>query len=283
MDTFGKGAHVARTGNRRRALIGGLAAAAAGMAVLAPAASAVPASHVSSLVSATTEVDLTIPLLQPPTPRPTQNVTVNLDPATCPQALDGGLTYGVTATTDDSDIATVAGPLLDAALQCSAPSPTTATFTVSPVSCGSTNVNFFPVVANPSGKVPPGAQSKVGSLSIPVVVTDANNPDCASSDGDGSGSERPAAPSVANTYITGAGTTLTDGCKAHGFVQKGKFSRGALISAVAAWMPRPESIKNDTGLYPESGDWTDYVRSAVDAYCSGTALPALPLGTSNNL
>jgi hypothetical protein len=272
---------MARVSRARFALVS-VAAASAALVVAAPMASSAN-PHVSNLVSATSEVDLQIPLLTDPvTANPTQNVTVNLDPLTCPNALDGGLTYSVTATTDDTAVATVAGPIADAALQCTG-THTNATFTVSPVACGSTNVNFFPVVANPSGKLPPGAQGKVGSLSIPVVITDANDAECGGSgQGDGGG-DRPAAPSVANSYIYAAGTTLTDQCKQHGFVQKGKFSRGGLISQIAAWMPRPESVKDDTNLYPDADNWIDYVRSAVDAYCTGQAPPPIPVGTWNNL
>jgi len=70
---------------------------------------------------------------------------------------------------------------------------------------------------------------------------------------------------VANHYLNNSDNAYLSHCKST--VGGGKDWRGRVITAITAWMPLPESIKNDTTLYPTDDDWINYVTAQVDVIC----------------
>ena len=253
------------------AVLAGTGVAALG---LLPAAAAQPASSLVANPS-TVSIDMSAPAGVP--------VAVNLDPSTCLNALQNGAgqSYSITAVVQDTSVASVS-PDQSAALNCSGAKglPTSAQFTVSvnPLLCNasglaSTSVLFDPVTS------PPGQASKLSGVSIPVNVS--NVPACVippPPPPPPPGNGRPAAPAVAAaTLIADNGGALTQACKAN-VPYKGNGWFGAVISAVAGSMPKPESVK-DTDFSTDS-DWITYVQTALTAICSGTppssAWPPLP-------
>lgn len=203
-------------------------------------------------------------------------VSVALD-SKCPNALVTGHSYNIGAVVADTTVATLdkdsAGPL-----NCSsgAANPT-ASFNVEGLACGSTSVTLTPVV-NPNGNsdnAAPGIQRKVNPVSVPVTVTDSASVDPACGGGTpGGGGANPAAPAVANMYLNGskaADQVVWNACQAADGGNKNW--RGDLVSYIAAWMPTPESVKDDTSVFPNpdpttgGDDWTLYVEQEVNNLC----------------
>jgi hypothetical protein len=236
--------------NNRVRVGAGLLAAIAGLSFgLGGVASADP--PLSTLVANPTAVSLD---LSGPT---TQNVTVNLD-SNCLAAFKVGQTYTVTATITDTGVATVS-PGTSVALYCGGSTgPFQASFTVTAVCPGTTTLNLDPVAG------PPGIQKKLSGTQVPVSVTDVNNIGCNTTPPPPSG-HRPAAPAVANAYLD-ANSSVTSACKSPYSAAKNAW-RGALISSIAAWMPTPESVKDNLSIFPTDADWIDYVTSEVNHKC----------------
>lgn len=201
---------------------------------------------------------------------PSQAVNVVLDSG-CVNALKNGLHYTVAVGTYNSSIATVSGT--SGAYNCG---DSGATFTIAPVACGTTNVTFNPVVGNNGGQNPKGVQKMLSGVTVPVTVTDPANPTCGTiTPGDGRG--RPAAPAVANMYLNASDPAYSAACKKVAFKNAPSW-RGNLISTVAGWMPKPESIKDDLSVFPTDNDWVNYVTNQVDYFCKvpgSTPSPAL--------
>jgi hypothetical protein len=248
--------------NRRRAAI---AAVAASVLAFGTAAIAAPTVSMLQLTPAGT-INVTFP--------GSTNVSVALDPATCPAALDGGLSYNAIASTANSATATVGIGAPSTGIHCDG----SISFTVTATGCGDTTATFTPVAYNKNGKLVPGANKKLAGTTVGVHVT-----------GDGcviGGNEvpppagtNPAAPAVANQYINEQlGTDYAAfTCANGGYKKAGKLWRGALIKDVAAWMPRPESVKDNTAIFATSGDWVDFVVSEVDSLCASTGnIPFFP-------
>ena len=223
----------------------------------------------SSLVPSATS--LTIDLQNVAPNANPQSLTVGLD-ANCPNALAGGLSYGVSVGTFDTSIVKVDQTSGDSGLQCTKNGPgQPAGFNVTGLKCGKVNVPFDPIIGNNGNGNPGGQQGKVGGTSVAVTVFDSNDPTCGgTTTTTPSGSGLPAAPGVANTYIGASSTTYAKNCK--NFVNTNNW-RGVVISAVAAWMPRPESLKDDPTVFPgyTGVSWETYVTSEVDHLCTGSA------------
>lgn len=47
-----------------------------------------------------------------------------------------------------------------------------------------------------------------------------------------------------------------------------------MISDLAGWMPKPESIKDDPTVFPTDASWVNYVTNQVDYYCGATTTPS---------
>jgi hypothetical protein len=224
---------------------------------------ALAAAKTSSLVATPNPV-----ALDPTTPKTTQVVTVALD-SNCSNALDNGHTYSITAVSSNTGAATVS-PSESGALHCGS----NASFTVTSVCNGSAAVNFLPVVDNGA----PGLQNKLGGTSVPVTVTGYDPLVCTGSTG--GGDDRPAAPSVTNAYLNvSAGATAA--CKAT--FNNAKSWRGSVVSFIAGWMPKPESIKSNTTIFPDPGDWVAYVESEVNHKCGITGIPDWPIPPTSGL
>ncbi len=242
------------------------AAAVVTVATMVSVASAAP-PH-STLVSTPSTVTFDI------SSATVQNVAVGLDSG-CQNVFVKGQTYSITANSENTSVATV-NPPASGALNCNfnGTNPT-ATFTISTYSYSSdptkacnavagspTAVDFTPVAG------PYGIQKQLSGAQVAVTVTDTTNL-CGGDQnpgGGGGGDIRPAAPAVANGYLN-ASPAAYDACKATFSPSAGKGWRGATISAIAAWMPKPESVKEDTTIFPDASDWVAYVRSEVDHLC----------------
>lgn len=211
-------------------------------------------------------------------------VTAQLDPTTCFNALGTGQTYAITSQSDTSTVSV--SPSESGALQCAGQTkknlPDSQAFTVTVDTnavCGlgsfASNVYLNPVAG------PNGIQNKMtGPLDVTVNVS--GIPDCTSSGNPPPPpvtGANPAAPAVANAYLNAAaGQDLASTCRS----LFGKNWRGTVISAVAAWMPRPESIKDDPAV---AGIWISYVRTEVDHICgyagaNELASADIPTGTT---
>lgn len=188
---------------------------------------------------------------------PSQAVSVALDSG-CVNALKNGLTYSVAVGTYNSAIVTVGGA--SDSYHCA---DSGATFTIAPVACGTTNVTFNPVVGNNGGQNPRGVQNMLSGVTVPVTVTDPADPDCGTTVTPGDG--RPAAPAVANMYLKASDSAYSTACK-KAFKNAASW-RGNLISMIAGWMPKPESIKDDPSHFPTDASWTNYVTNQVDYFC----------------
>ncbi|MGN6162380.1 MAG: hypothetical protein ACTHOG_11855 [Marmoricola sp.] len=234
----------------------GVIATAFVAALLAPTGSATAAT-VSNLIATPNPVSLTVGGAAQP-------VSVVLD-SNCPNALNNGLTYSVATGAYNTSVVTVSGT--SGSYHCG---DAGATFTFTPVACGSTSVTFQPVVGNRGGVNPAGAQKKVGPVTVPVTVTDPNNPSCLSTGG-GGGGDRPAAPAVANMYLNSSDAAYTKACRQH--VGNTNNWRGIVISDIAGWMPLPESIKDDPSVFPDDASWVNYVTAQVDYYCGASSTP----------
>jgi hypothetical protein len=208
-------------------------------------------------------------------------VTVNLDPSTCQNVFQHGQAYSITAVVQDPSVASVT-PAEQGPLMCTADKnmPTSAVFTVavnptvcsatSGVTTAATSVQFDPVAG------PPGQQQFVSGISVPVNVSSV--PACSTGSGGGGGpSGNPAAPAVAAAYLMANETpnnALITACKTN-IPYKGNGWFGAVISLVAHDMPTPESIKDNTTIFPD-GTWISWVQTGVNAICNGLQWPAEP-------
>ena len=226
-----------------------LLASNVGLATAAPA--------VSNLVASPTSVSLTVG-------GSSQPVTLALD-TNCPNALGTGLSYSVTYGSFDGTVVTISGS--SGSYHCG---DVGATFTFTPVACGSTSVTFQPVVGNKGGQNPGGVQKKVAGVTVPVTVTDPNNPTC-SGGGGNQGGNRPAAPAVANMYLNSSDSAYIKACRQH--VGGTNNWRGIVISSIAGWMPLPESIKDDLTVFPTDASWINYVTAQVDYFCGAASTP----------
>jgi hypothetical protein len=190
-------------------------------------------------------------------PAHTATVTLGLDP-NCSNAI------GVTKYTIVPGVSSYVSvsPASSAALDCD----DTATFTVTgvavtPASPPDTLLNFAAVAANN------GLQKKIGGTNIVIVVVD-TTPEggggCEQTSTCPPSGERPAAPAVANAYLN-SNPQAAAACKA---AYGTKDWRGRVISKVAADMPKPESVKDDTDEYPLDSDWINFVTTTlVDPQC----------------
>lgn len=227
-----------------------VAVASAAALLTTTGGNATAAPTVSNLVATPNPVNLTVG-------GSAQAVTVALD-SNCPNALGTGLSYSVTYGSYDTTIVTISGT--SGSYHCG---DAGATFTFTPVACGTTSVTFDPVVGNKGGVNPSGVQNKVAGVTVPVTVTDPNNPTC--SGGTNQGGDRPAAPAVANMYLNSSDSAYIKACRQH--VGGGSNWRGIVISDIAGWMPLPESIKDDLTVFPTDASWINYVTARVDYYC----------------
>ena len=256
-----------RTMNRRRAAIAAVAAS-----VLALGTAAIAAPTVSTLQVSPTPINVTFP--------GSSNVSVALDPATCSPALDGGLSYNAIASTANSATATVGIGTPSTGIHCDG----SISFTVTAAGCGDTTATFTPVAYNKNGKLVPGANKKLAGTTVAVHVTGTGCSIGGNEVPPPTGTN-PAAPAVANQYINEQlGTDYTPfTCANLGYKKAGKQWRGALIRDVAAWMPRPESVKDNTAIFANSGAWVDFVTTAVDDLCAGNPAAAAALLTGLGL
>jgi hypothetical protein len=223
--------------------------------VLAFGTAAIAAPAVSTLVVTPNPIAVTVGGNTP--------VSVQLD-GNCPNALDNGLNYNVLASTASSATATVGIGNPSTGVACGTP----IIFTIHGVGCGTTSATFTPVAYNKSGKAVPGANKKIAGITVPVTVTG----DCGIGGNEvppPSGSN-PAAPAVANQYINEQlDQNFVLAACSNTYKKGGKLWRGSLIRDVAAWMPRPESVKDNTAIFATSGDWVEFVVSEVDSLCTG--------------
>ena len=247
----------------------GVAAGVIGLGLVLPAAADPPSS---TLVANPTSVSLDI---AGPT---SAGVDVALDDG-CLNAFGNqqgkAQTYGILGTSANTAVATVTSEV--DGLHC-APAPpghfTISTFaypTSDPntdpnyasevaaacAAVGTTVVTFTPVAA------PAGLSKKLAGTTVAVTVTNNTGKDC-----NGGGPQpppaggNPAAPAVANAYLN-ISSVVASACQKQ---FPGKAWRGNLISAIAHWMPLPESLKDDPTLFP-GNDWVTYVQSEVDVAC----------------
>ena len=248
----GPGAHARVV---RYTVAGGLAAS---LVLLAPGASAAPPS--SSLVATPTSVSLDI---GGPTSAP---VSVGLD-AGCLNVFIHGQAYSVASVSQNTAVAT-ASPDVSPGIHCgdtTSVTVATSAYSANPtaacaaVAASPTTVTFTPVAG------PSGIQKKLVGTSIQVTVTNTGGLLCGGGGGGGGGGgSNPAAPAVANAYLN-ANAALSAACKAA--FGNSKSWRGALISSIAGWMPKPESVKDDASLYP---DWVGFVQDHVNTVCGYT-------------
>lgn len=246
-----------------------LAAAASTLLVGVGLAGSANAAVVSYLTATPSSVTLDLSGVN------TAQVNVGLD-SNCINALGApgknSPTYSVLVGTYDTTIVTVTGT--SSSYKCSNAG---ATFTFTGMACGTANVPFDPAVANAGGQDPGGLQNKLGGTSVDVTVIDSLSldPNCGGQINNPPPGGRPAAPAVANHYLNFVvDSSYIASCKHT--VGGGSNWRGIVISDVAAWMPLPESIKDDTSVFPNDWDWYSFVYSAVNAICGGTSLPPLP-------
>jgi hypothetical protein len=254
----------------RAVVLCAVGASAAAVGILAPSASAASSNLTTSPASPIT-INLTADVAHP---NPAV-LAVGLD-SNCPPALKNGLHYGVSVGTGwDSTVINVTGG--GGTLQCG----DTVNVNIQGLKCGGpTNVELDPVVGNKPGTNTTGVQKQVGPTTVAVTVVDSSSADpaCGGSitGGPPPAGGLPAAPGVANTYIGASTTEYAKACKA--FVG-GNNWRGVVISAVAAWMPRPESLKDTDFPLGDGTTWENYVQAQVDHLCSGVAFPYQAPGT----
>lgn len=165
-----------------------------------------------------------------------------------PEAQD----YGIAAVSDAPGVATVS-PASVSGLKCS----TVSSFVVTAVANGGATVRFDPIAKNR------GLQKKLAGVSVNVTVT--NFP----TDGNGGnppGHKRPAAPAVANAYLTNP--ALVSACKT-AYATAGHHWRGALIRTVARWSATNHlsSKKDNTSIYLTDNDWIQFVQAKVNTLC----------------
>lgn len=195
-------------------------------------------------------------------------VYVGLD-SSCPNALDNpsgnGQKYAITTTVNPTGVASVS-PTDVSNLRCTS----VTSFTITAGAAGVTTLSFFPVAANY------GQQQKLsGPATVTVTVIDSGNP------GTGCPADptacppppgtRPAAPAVANLIFNMPDTTAVSACKAN--FQNNKNWRGSAISGVAAIMPKPESIKDNTDVYPTFAAWEQQVYTLLYQVCDYSPTP----------
>lgn len=226
-----------------------LPAAAIGLAVLASAAGVMPAAlaaQVKTHVTVTPGGPFT--LTNPGAL--TQQVTVGLD-SNCLNALGHGQTFGIAASTNNSAVATVSPPSATG-LQCG----DTANFTITGVGDGSATIRFDAVAT-------PGLQKQTAGQSVGVTVTGFGTTNPPPNPG---GHDRPAAPAVANAYISSDSQAAA--CKAA--YDGAKNWHGQLIRSVAKWAATNHlgKAKDDTSRFPTDNDWIVYVQTEVNALCS---------------
>jgi hypothetical protein len=235
-------------GRRRTAFVAAIVAATTVIASMSAGYADPPSS---TLVASTAAVTLDI---GGPT---SAGVTVGLDPTTCLNVFNNGQTYTVAAVSGNTSTASVS-PANSAALHCSTAAPTF-TISVTPQSCaalGSTTIDFTPVAG------PPGIQDKLHGTSVAVTVTDQSGLCTSGGGGTTGGGGVPAAPAVANAYLD-ASPAVTAACQA---AFGTKSWRGNLISFIAGWMPKPESVKDNSSIFG-NGQWVDYVTTEVNHKC----------------
>lgn len=237
----------------RRAVVTAAVITAGGATIGVQAAKAAPPA--SSLVASPTALSLDVAGVGNPSSAP---VSVQLDPSTCLNVFTAGQTYTITANSSDTTGATSvtgdSGPL-----QC-APArqgvATSATFTVTAV-CPATSATIY--FAPVSG--PPAIQKKLSGTSVAVTVTDTSNSCTVIPPPPTPGGPNPAAPAVTNAYLN-ANSAVAGTCQS---TIGGRNWRGQLLSFIAHWMPRPESVK-DT-YFTDSNDWILYVETEVNQAC----------------
>jgi len=246
-------AHVRRTRAAAAAIT--LAAAATIMTIGSGPATA---ATISTLAATPNPVNLTVG-------SGSQPVTVALD-SNCPNALGNGLSYSVSYGSYATALVTISGT--SGAYHCG---DAGATFTFTPIACGATSVTFDPVVGNKGGQNPKGVQNKVAGVTVSINVTDPANPTCSGGPTPGGG-DRSAAPAVANMYLNSSDAAYIKACRQH--VGNTNNWRGIVISAIAGWMPKPESIKDNLTVFPTEASWVNYVTNQVDYYCGATTTPS---------
>ena len=229
---------------QRRFAAAGVAAVAlaAGLSAAAPASAGQVKTHVT--VSPSGPFTLTNPGSL------TQIVTVGLD-GNCLTALGTGQSFGIAASTDNAAVATVS-PTSWPGLQCGQ----THDFTITGVGDGGATVRFDAVAK-------PGLQKQTAGQSVGVTVTGfgtVNPPP------DPEGHSRPAAPAVANAYISDD----AQAAKCQAAYDGAKNWHGRLIRDVAKWAAENHlgKAKNDLQQYPTDNDWIVHVRTQVDVFCS---------------
>jgi len=227
----------------RLAVVGASAAAvASALLVATPASAAKVKTHVT--VAPSGPFTLTSPNSL------SQIVTVGLD-SNCLTALGHGQTFGIAASSDNPAAATVS-PASFAGLQCGQ----THDFTITGVGDGSATIRFDAVAKE-------GLQQQTAGQSVGVTVTGFGtvnpppNPD---------GHSRPAAPAVANAYVSSGAQKAA--CQsayagAHNW-------HGQLIRAVAKWAATNHlgKAKDDLTQYPTDNDWITHVQDEVNTLCS---------------
>lgn len=256
---------------RTTALLGVASVVAVGLPAVAAADPVPPAAVVHTFTS-------------PLTLQPGASVegTAKLDD-NCMHALtapngDQGLSYSITATSDSATVVIASAPSPVSLSDCTSSQSFTLSAPATAPACSTAIVTFQPTVYNPSGKTPRGQQQKVTSTSLTVNIA---GTDCDGSGGGDVGDGRPAAPAVANRYINGmTPKAWALGACAEKYKKAGKLWRGALIKDVAAQMPKPESIKNDSTIFPSAEAWFDYVIAGVDTLCADAGGVAFPPPTS---
>jgi hypothetical protein len=179
-------------------------------------------------------------------------VTLKLD-NNCPTVFGNqGQDYGIAAVSDAPAVATVS-PASRSGLTCS----TVSSFVITGVANGGATVRFDPVAKNR------GLQKKLAGVSVNVTVsgfpTDGNG-------GNPPGHKRPAAPAVANAYLTNP--ALVSACKT-AYATSGHHWRGALIRTVAKWSATNHlsTKKDNTSIYPTDNDWIQFVQAKVNTLC----------------
>jgi hypothetical protein len=209
----------------------------------------------SVLVANPTSLQLDVNPLAPTAGFPhSAQVTVGLD-ANCQNAITHTKYTIVPGTSSFVSVS----PSMSGALSCGQ----TFTFTVTgtAVTAGST-LDFAAVAKNQ------GLQKKIGGTSISIVVIDTTGTgsDCTQTNTCPVNTGRPAAPAVANALLN-----TVDGLAAKcQTVFTGKDWRGRVISTIAGAMPKPESIKDNTVVFPTDADWFLFVKNSLGS----TASPA---------
>jgi hypothetical protein len=173
-------------------------------------------------------------------------VNVHLD-ENCVQATDS-TKYSIAA--GDTGLSFSVSPAVSGLLDCTQSANFTITglvATTSPVT-----LHFSPLGKNQ------GVQKKLGNgVDVFVTVEDHSPTPTASCTTDcPTPGARPAAPAVSNALIN-MNADLANACK----IGRGKNWRGDVISTVAHTMPKPESVKDNTAVFPTLEDWVAFVKN----------------------